>query len=76
MLVRLYAFMWILLAMATVSFYFIGYLIEQVVTVVGFVSATLVVMGMSILLPLSVGQRPAVMTRQYRENFQEDHIWI
>jgi len=58
MLVRLYAFMWILLAMATASFYFSGYLNEQVVTVVGFVSATLVVMGMSILLPLSVGQRP------------------
>jgi len=58
MLVRLYAFMWILLAMATVSFYFSGYLSEHVLTVVGFLSATLVVIGMSVLLPLSVRQRP------------------
>ena len=58
MLVRLYAVMWILLAAAAASFYFTGYLSEQVVTVVGFFAATLVVIGMSVLLPLSVRQRP------------------
>ena len=60
MLVRLYAFMWILLAAVTASFYFTGYLNEQVVTAVGFFAATLVIIGMSVLLPLSVSQRPTL----------------
>ena len=60
MLVRLYAVIWILLAAATASFYFSGYLSEQVLTVVGFLSATLVVIGMSVLLPLYVSQRPTL----------------
>jgi len=58
MLVRLYAVIWILLAAATASFYFSGYLSEQAVIAVGFSAATLVVLGMSVLLPPSVSQRP------------------
>ena len=59
MCVRLYAFMWALLAAATASFYFGGYLSERLVTVVGFFAATLVLIGMSVLLPISISQRSA-----------------
>ena len=57
MLVRLYAVMWVLLAAATAGFYFGGYLNERLATVVGFFAATLVLLGMSVLLPISISQR-------------------
>ena len=56
MLGRLYARMWFLLAGATAGLYFGGFLNELILTVIGFFTATLVFIGMSILLPLSVSQ--------------------
>jgi hypothetical protein len=59
MLVRLYAVMWVLLAAATAGFYLGGYLNERLVTVVGFFAATLVLIGMSVVLPIWVSERSA-----------------
>jgi hypothetical protein len=59
MLVRLYAFIWFLFAATTAGLYFGGQLNEQILTVVGFFAVTLVFVGMSVLLPVSVSQRSA-----------------
>lgn len=59
MLKRIYALMWLLLAGTTAGLHFGGYLNEHALTVVFFFTATLVFIGMSILLPWSVSQRSA-----------------
>ena len=59
MLTRIYGLVWFLLTAATAGLHVVGYLNEQVLTVVGFLAATLVVIGMSIFLPVSVARRAA-----------------
>lgn len=59
MLTRMYALMWFLLAGTTVGLYLGGQLNEQALTVVGFFTATLVFIGMSVMLPSSVSQESA-----------------
>lgn len=57
MFTRSYRLMWLVLAGLTAILYFAGYLNEHISTVVGFLTATLVFVGMAILLPWSVGQQ-------------------
>jgi hypothetical protein len=59
MLARIYALMWFLVAGTTAGLYFGGHLNDHTLTVVFFFTATLVFIGMSILLPSSVSQRSA-----------------
>jgi hypothetical protein len=59
MLTRIYGLVWFFLAATVVGLHLGGYLNEQVLTMVGFLTATLVFIGMSILLPVSVAQRSA-----------------
>ena len=59
MLARIYAIMWFLLAGTTAGLYVGGYVNDQILTVVGFFTAMLVFIGMSVLLPVSVSQRSA-----------------
>ena len=56
MFARLYGLMWVLLAGTAASLYLGGQLNEQILTIVGFLIATLVFIGMSVMLPLSVSK--------------------
>ena len=56
--------MWILLAGTTAGLFFGGYLNERILTIVGFFTATLVVMGMSVMLPSSVGPQALLRVDQ------------
>lgn len=59
MRVRTYALVWFLLGGITAALYIAGSLSALTLTVVGFVTATLVFIGMALLLPVSVSQRHA-----------------
>ena len=62
MLTRIYGLMWLVLATTTAGLYLGGHMNYRVVTAVLFVTVTLVVIGMSILLPLAVSQRTSDVT--------------
>jgi hypothetical protein len=59
MLARIYGLLWLILAAVTAGLYFAGNLNELAATVLGFGVATLVFMGMSVMLPVSVSGRYA-----------------
>ncbi len=59
MLARIYGLMWFLLAGTTALLFVGGELNDQALTVVGFFTATLVFIGMSVMLPLSVSRQSA-----------------
>ena len=57
MLGRIYGLLWATLAATTLGLYFAGYLTELALTLVGFLTATLVFIGMAVMLPVAVGEQ-------------------
>lgn len=59
MLARIYALVWFSIVAISVALYLGGMFNEQALLLVGFVTATLVFMGMMVVVPLSISKKHA-----------------
>jgi hypothetical protein len=59
MVTRIYIFTWLILAGSTVGLYLGGQLIPEVQSLIGFFAATLVFIGMALMLPTAASNKYA-----------------